>query len=274
MSAERAGAGEFVFMFPSNSSATSTNSTSAASSNTNNTSRSLSPAGPRTGARRLLKQPKMTTFSQSTRHSMVDAVPAPNAATSPPAHGKLSHGRSSSFLGFSFRGRTHSSPQQSATLPAIREQGSSANASTDEFGASRSSFSASRANAAHTNGSNTVSGTANMGAAQQQQQQSQSQSLQPGAGRQLHPEIRSIVQLSTAHAHKVYFSGPLVKHIERHPDGRIVGKEEPWREVWAQLGGTTLSVWDMKEIEEASRRGAEVPPSYLNITDAVSSPIL
>lgn len=109
-------------------------------------------------------------------------------------------------------------------------------------------------------------------AAQSQQQQQGQQQGQPG--RQLHPEIRSIVQLSTAQAHKVYFSGPLVKHIERHPDGRIVGKDEPWREVWAQLGGTTLSVWDMKEIEEASKRGAEVPPSYLNVTDAVSNMLI
>lgn len=103
---------------------------------------------------------------------------------------------------------------------------------------------------------------------QQQQQQPQSQPQQPPPQRQLHPEIRSIVNLSTAHAHKIYFSGPLVKHVERHTDGKIVGKDEPWREVWAQLGGTTLSVWDMKEIEEASKRGTEVPPTYLNITDA------
>lgn len=84
----------------------------------------------------------------------------------------------------------------------------------------------------------------------------------------LHPEIKSLVQLSAAHAHKVYFSGPLVKHVERHTDGRSVGKSEPWSEVWAQLGGTTLSVWDMKAIEEASKRGQEVPPTYFNITDA------
>ena len=63
-------------------------------------------------------------------------------------------------------------------------------------------------------------------------------------------------------------SGELVKHVERLTDGKIVGKEEPWKRVWAQLGGTTLSVWDMQEIEEASRRGAEVPPTYINITDA------
>lgn len=91
----------------------------------------------------------------------------------------------------------------------------------------------------------------------------------PGAKQQLHPEIRSVVQLSVAHAHKVYFSGPLVKHVERQTDGKLVGKDDAWRDVWAQLGGTTLSIWDMKEIEEANKRGEEVPPTYLNITDAV-----
>ncbi|KAJ3760298.1 hypothetical protein EV360DRAFT_5045, partial [Lentinula raphanica] len=94
----------------------------------------------------------------------------------------------------------------------------------------------------------------------------------------LHPEIRSIVSLTVAHAHKIYFSGPLMRRIEREANG---GKphhttdnagnnasNNGWEQVWAQLGGTTLSVWNMREIEEASKRGKEVPPSYLNITDA------
>ena len=29
-------------------------------------------------------------------------------------------------------------------------------------------------------------------------------------------------------------------------------------------------VWDMEEIEEASKQGKEVPPTYVNVTDAVS----
>ncbi|KAJ3502700.1 hypothetical protein NLJ89_g8766 [Agrocybe chaxingu] len=84
----------------------------------------------------------------------------------------------------------------------------------------------------------------------------------------LHPEIRSVVQLTVAHAHKIYFSGPLVRRIERQPDGQKPHKDEGWMEIWAQLGGTTLSVWDMKEIQEASKQGKEVPPSYINVTDA------
>lgn len=86
----------------------------------------------------------------------------------------------------------------------------------------------------------------------------------------LHPEIRSVVQLTIAHAHKIYFSGPLVRRLERQADGQKPHKDDGWTEVWAQLGGTILSVWDMKEIQEASKQGKEVPPSYINVTDAVS----
>lgn len=77
------------------------------------------------------------------------------------------------------------------------------------------------------------------------------------------------MSLTVAHAHKIYFSGPLIRRIERQPDGQKPAKDEGWTEVWAQLGGTTLSIWDMKEIQEASRQGKEVPPAYVNVTDAV-----
>ena len=85
----------------------------------------------------------------------------------------------------------------------------------------------------------------------------------------LHPEIRSVVQLTLAHARKVYFSGPLVKRLERQPDGQRPLKDDGWVEVWAQLGGTTLSIWDMRDVEEANKQGREVPPTYFNTTDAV-----
>ncbi|KAF6759942.1 hypothetical protein DFP72DRAFT_121002 [Ephemerocybe angulata] len=84
----------------------------------------------------------------------------------------------------------------------------------------------------------------------------------------LHPEIRSVVGLTVAHAHKIYFSGRLVRRVERQPDGQRPHKDEGWTDVWAQLGGTTLSVWDMKEVDEARKQGTEVPPIYVNVTDA------
>lgn len=92
-----------------------------------------------------------------------------------------------------------------------------------------------------------------------------------GAGPPLHPEIRSIVQLTLAHTRKIYFSGPLVRKLERQPDGRKPAKDEGWRDIWCQLGGTTLSIWDMQEVEEANKQGRQVPPSYVNVTDAVSN---
>jgi CCR4-NOT transcriptional complex subunit CAF120 len=112
------------------------------------------------------------------------------------------------------------------------------------------------------------------GQQQQQQQPPPPPPMQPKAQQQqppLHPEIRSVVGLKAAHAHKIYFSGPLVRKIERQPDGHTPTKDEGWTDVWAQLGGTILSIWDMKEVQEASRQGREVPPTYVNVTDAVCS---
>lgn len=63
--------------------------------------------------------------------------------------------------------------------------------------------------------------------------------------------------------------GPLVRKIERTPDGGKP-KDDQWTDVWGQLGGTTLSIWEMSEIERANKEGREVPPSYINVTDAVS----
>lgn len=105
----------------------------------------------------------------------------------------------------------------------------------------------------------------------QQQQQSSVRRSSLAAGQpssQLHLEIRSVVQLTVAHARKVYFSGPLVKRVERLPEGQKPTKDDGWVDVWAQLGGTTLSIWDMREVEEANRQGREVPPTYFNVTDA------
>src|ERR1700733_4784406 len=74
-------------------------------------------------------------------------------------------------------------------------------------------------------------------------------------------------------AQKVYYSGPLVRCNERTADGQRASRDADWHDVWAQLGGTSLSVWDMKAIDEANKRGAQAPPSYINVTDAVSSTV-
>jgi len=75
-----------------------------------------------------------------------------------------------------------------------------------------------------------------------------------------------------AHARKIYFSGSLVHKLDRNPDGHMPHKDEGWRDVRAQLHGTTLSIWDMGEVKIANQQGKEVPPSYVDIKDAVRSP--
>jgi len=92
------------------------------------------------------------------------------------------------------------------------------------------------------------------------------------AGKTLHPEIEQVVALTLAHSSKIYCSGPLSRKIERQSDGQPAKAHEAgWSEVWAQLGGTTMSVWDMQAINKASQEGKEVPPTYLNVTDSVSN---
>lgn len=95
-------------------------------------------------------------------------------------------------------------------------------------------------------------------------------SLQTGANQKIHPDIENVVQLTLAHSSKIYCSGPMVRRIERQSDG-TTSKDTQWVEVWAQLGGTTLSVWDMEAIRKASREGREEPPTYINVTDSVNS---
>jgi len=107
-----------------------------------------------------------------------------------------------------------------------------------------------------------------------QPQPSHDQQPSPTHDTPLHPEVRSIVSLTTAHMQKIYFSGPLVQILHKNPDGRKPHKDDGWRNVWAQLYGTTLCIWERGEVEVeiANQLGGEVPPLYVNITEAVRSP--
>jgi CCR4-NOT transcriptional complex subunit CAF120 len=88
------------------------------------------------------------------------------------------------------------------------------------------------------------------------------------ANGEIHSEIQQVVTLTLAHSSKIYCSGYLVRRLERNPDGTIV-KDAKWVDVWAQLGGTTLSVWESEAIKKASEEGREEPPTYINVTDSV-----
>lgn len=196
-----------------------------------------------TRLQQMRKQSPVHQFSLQPDPSADSTVPPPQPTPQgrPGSAGSpAQHGRSSSFFSF----RTRSSTEPAATLTKTR---------SNEFGQ--------------------MSPRMQQQPAQPQpQQQARPPPAQQGPPQppQLHPEIRSVVQLTVAHAHKVYFSGPMVRRIERQPDGHPPAKDEGWKDVWGQLGGTTLSVWDMQEIEEANKHGREVPPTYINITDAVS----
>jgi hypothetical protein len=89
----------------------------------------------------------------------------------------------------------------------------------------------------------------------------------------LHSEIQSVVELTQAHNTKVYMSGPLFRRLERNVNGTAVNGAE-WEEVWAQLGGTTLALWDMKLVRKASEEGREEHAMYTNVTDSVSAFIM
>jgi CCR4-NOT transcriptional complex subunit CAF120 len=175
------------------------------------------------------------------------------------------HSRSASF--FSFRSQNKSQHSQEPVSATINPLGrtTSNQSGIDEFGARPSSSQSGR-----------LQQPPGSPGAQPMSRNLQGQPMATGPQQPppLHPEIRSVVQLTLAHTRKIYFSGPLVRRIERQPDGQRPSKDEGWTDVWAQLGGTTLSIWDMKLTEEASRQGKEVPPSYINITDAVRNTVL
>lgn len=179
--------------------------------------------------------------------------------TMPPS--SHSHARTSSF--FSFRNKQHQEPAQDTSPPPTARPTNPNSGTPTDFGSPAPQM-----------GQSKSLGPTRSPADQLDQQQPTAMRRSSLAGGQpasppLHPEIRSVVQLTLAHARKVYFSGPLVKRLERQPDGQRPLKDDGWVDVWAQLGGTTLSIWDMREVEEANKQGREVPPTYYNTTDAV-----
>lgn len=87
-----------------------------------------------------------------------------------------------------------------------------------------------------------------------------------------HPEIRSIVSSTAAHAQRIYFSGHLVHNLYRNPDGSKPHEDRGWCSVWAELRGTTLSIWEIERVRMASQLGGGVPRSRVNVKEAVRTP--
>lgn len=96
------------------------------------------------------------------------------------------------------------------------------------------------------------------------------------------PELQRIFQYLNSHSNKLYQEGYFLKLHDL--DGREYkfgpnregdltapgGRPSPdrnWTEVFAQLVGTVLSVWDAQKLDEAGTDG-EVVPSFINLADA------
>lgn len=197
-----------------------------------------------------------------------EAQDNPNDTTQPRPMPPSSHARTSSF--FSFR----SKPQESTPNPP--PSASHTNRPSNPNGAPPTDFGGPAPQMGQSKSLGPLRSSPDQQLDQQQPAMIRRSSLAGGqpTPAPLHPEIRSVVQLTLAHARKVYFSGPLVKRLERQPDGQRPHKDDGWVDVWAQLGGTTLSIWDMREVEEANKQGREVPPTYFNTTDAVRCRLL
>ena len=46
------------------------------------------------------------------------------------------------------------------------------------------------------------------------------------------------------------------------------GADRSWKECFAQLRGTVLSLWDAAEINAAAPQNEDIVPTFINLTDA------
>ncbi|KAK0553277.1 hypothetical protein OC845_001277 [Tilletia horrida] len=84
-------------------------------------------------------------------------------------------------------------------------------------------------------------------------------------------DLRDALALHDAHTRKVYMEGYLSRRDELTPQGKPLHPSDErsrWSLCFLQLCGTVLSVWSVAEMTKAAAEGREVPPSYIDITDA------
>ncbi|KAF9633357.1 hypothetical protein BFW01_g4251 [Lasiodiplodia theobromae] len=77
------------------------------------------------------------------------------------------------------------------------------------------------------------------------------------------PELQPIFTFLNSHSNKLYQEGYFLKLHDL--DARTPDRN--WTEVFAQLVGTVLSVWDAQRLDEAGEDG-EVVPTFINLADA------
>lgn len=85
-------------------------------------------------------------------------------------------------------------------------------------------------------------------------------------------DLRSALHLHEAQKHKLYMEGYLLVRHALSVDGQPAHRPDQfrtWTECFVQLNGTVLSIWESRALAEAEAEGREVPPSFINITDAL-----
>ncbi|TKY89595.1 hypothetical protein EX895_001380 [Sporisorium graminicola] len=84
-------------------------------------------------------------------------------------------------------------------------------------------------------------------------------------------DLRSALSLQESQQKKLYMEGYLLKRDDLGTDGKplhVADEKRRWSECFVQLSGTVLSLWNVEQMQDAARRGTEVPPTYINITDS------
>lgn len=85
-------------------------------------------------------------------------------------------------------------------------------------------------------------------------------------------DLRSALELHDALARKAYMEGYLlVRHalgVDGQPDHRT-NRFDTWTECFVQLHGTVLSLWEAQRLADAAQHGRDVPPMYINVTEAL-----
>ncbi|KEI42698.1 uncharacterized protein L969DRAFT_608006 [Mixia osmundae IAM 14324] len=76
--------------------------------------------------------------------------------------------------------------------------------------------------------------------------------------------------ISLLSSRKFYTEGYVWKRDESRPDGSIdaAASGSAWDRFFMQLTGSELSLWNVRDMEEAARNNTTIPPVYIKITDA------
>jgi CCR4-NOT transcriptional complex subunit CAF120 len=80
------------------------------------------------------------------------------------------------------------------------------------------------------------------------------------------PELAPIFSFLNSHSNKLYQEGYFLKLHDLDTRGRP-SPDRVWNEVFAQLVGTVLSLWDAAALDAAGEDG-EVVPTFINLSDA------